>query len=134
MWKKKAGSRLNSNRTWTASAKRESRSMWFLSRVPRYWACRPPAPSRLQRARLPCAVWTVSEDARLIFVWVECCSYLYHMYQQVKPDRVKPYKKVATGKKEQVAQMFNQIAGKYDFLNHFLSAGIDLSWRTKAID
>lgn len=30
--------------------------------------------------------------------------------------------------------MFNNIAGKYDFLNHFLSAGIDRSWRKKAID
>ncbi len=29
--------------------------------------------------------------------------------------------------------MFNSIAGKYDFLNHFLSAGIDYSWRKKAI-
>lgn len=29
--------------------------------------------------------------------------------------------------------MFNDIAPKYDFLNHFLSAGIDKSWRKKAI-
>jgi len=29
--------------------------------------------------------------------------------------------------------MFNSIAGRYDFLNHFLSAGIDKSWRKKAI-
>jgi len=36
-------------------------------------------------------------------------------------------------KKEQVAEMFNNIAGKYDFLNHFLSLGIDKSWRKKAI-
>lgn len=36
-------------------------------------------------------------------------------------------------KKEQVATMFNNIAGKYDFLNHFLSMGIDKSWRKKAI-
>jgi demethylmenaquinone methyltransferase/2-methoxy-6-polyprenyl-1,4-benzoquinol methylase len=42
---------------------------------------------------------------------------------------------VASGlnKKEQVAEMFNNIAGKYDFLNHFLSMGIDKSWRKKAI-
>jgi len=33
-----------------------------------------------------------------------------------------------------VAQMFNSIAGKYDFLNHFLSAGVDIYWRKKAID
>ncbi|HYD22160.1 MAG TPA: bifunctional demethylmenaquinone methyltransferase/2-methoxy-6-polyprenyl-1,4-benzoquinol methylase UbiE [Flavipsychrobacter sp.] len=36
-------------------------------------------------------------------------------------------------KKEQVAEMFNHIAGKYDFLNHFLSLGIDKGWRKKAI-
>jgi demethylmenaquinone methyltransferase/2-methoxy-6-polyprenyl-1,4-benzoquinol methylase len=35
------------------------------------------------------------------------------------------------GKKEAVRQMFNNIAGKYDFLNHFLSAGIDKRWRRK---
>jgi demethylmenaquinone methyltransferase/2-methoxy-6-polyprenyl-1,4-benzoquinol methylase len=36
-------------------------------------------------------------------------------------------------KKEQVAEMFNDIAGRYDFLNHFLSLGIDKGWRKKAI-
>lgn len=35
------------------------------------------------------------------------------------------------GKKEQVRSMFNDIAYRYDFLNHFLSAGIDISWRKK---
>lgn len=37
-------------------------------------------------------------------------------------------------KKEQVAGMFDRIAGKYDFLNHFLSLGIDKTWRRKAVD
>jgi demethylmenaquinone methyltransferase/2-methoxy-6-polyprenyl-1,4-benzoquinol methylase len=36
-------------------------------------------------------------------------------------------------KKQQVAEMFNDIAFRYDFLNRFLSAGIDVSWRKKAI-
>jgi demethylmenaquinone methyltransferase/2-methoxy-6-polyprenyl-1,4-benzoquinol methylase len=36
-------------------------------------------------------------------------------------------------KKEQVRSMFNNIAGKYDFLNHFLSAGIDRRWRKRVI-
>jgi len=36
-------------------------------------------------------------------------------------------------KKAQVAEMFNNIAGRYDFLNHFLSVGIDKNWRKKAI-
>jgi demethylmenaquinone methyltransferase / 2-methoxy-6-polyprenyl-1,4-benzoquinol methylase len=32
-----------------------------------------------------------------------------------------------------VKQMFNDIAPKYDFLNHFLSAGTDRRWRKKTI-
>lgn len=36
-------------------------------------------------------------------------------------------------KKEQVAEMFDNIAGNYDFLNHFLSLGIDILWRKKAV-
>ncbi len=46
---------------------------------------------------------------------------------------VVPYKDNSTGKKEQVAVMFDNISGKYDFLNHFLSFGIDILWRKKAI-
>lgn len=46
---------------------------------------------------------------------------------------VVPYKEEQTGKKEQVAQMFNNISKRYDFLNHFLSLGIDVLWRKKAI-
>jgi demethylmenaquinone methyltransferase / 2-methoxy-6-polyprenyl-1,4-benzoquinol methylase len=37
------------------------------------------------------------------------------------------------GKKEQVRLMFDNIAGKYDFLNHFLSAGIDKLWRRRLV-
>ena len=37
------------------------------------------------------------------------------------------------GKKEQVEDMFDSIAGKYDFLNHFLSFGIDRFWRGRMI-
>lgn len=33
--------------------------------------------------------------------------------------------------KEKVKSMFNDIAYRYDFLNHFLSAGIDIRWRKK---
>ena len=46
---------------------------------------------------------------------------------------VKPYES-KENKKEQVAQMFNNIAHRYDFLNHFLSMGIDNIWRRIAIN
>lgn len=36
-------------------------------------------------------------------------------------------------KKEQVASMFNNVAGTYDFLNHFFSMGIDKLWRRKLV-
>ena len=48
-------------------------------------------------------------------------------------DTVVPYKNSELGKKQQVAGMFNEIAFRYDFLNRFLSAGIDIRWRKKAI-
>lgn len=46
---------------------------------------------------------------------------------------VVPYKNDEASKKVQVARMFDSISGKYDFLNHFLSLGIDIGWRKKAI-
>lgn len=46
---------------------------------------------------------------------------------------VTPYKDSDTSKKVQVAAMFDRIAARYDFLNHFLSFGIDRGWRKKAI-
>jgi len=50
-----------------------------------------------------------------------------------KSKVVKPYNNQETSKKEEVAEMFNNISKKYDFLNHFLSMGIDKLWRKKAI-
>ncbi|MFA7273570.1 MAG: bifunctional demethylmenaquinone methyltransferase/2-methoxy-6-polyprenyl-1,4-benzoquinol methylase UbiE [Crocinitomicaceae bacterium] len=47
---------------------------------------------------------------------------------------VKPYGNEDQSKKEEVREMFNNISGKYDFLNHFLSLGIDKIWRKKAIN
>ena len=46
---------------------------------------------------------------------------------------VVPYKELDLSKKEQVAKMFDNISHKYDFLNHFLSVGIDIYWRKRAI-
>tara|TARA_B110000037_G_scaffold222406_1_gene297125 strand:+ start:48980 stop:49708 length:729 start_codon:yes stop_codon:yes gene_type:complete len=47
--------------------------------------------------------------------------------------KVKPYNKANASKKEEVEEMFDNISGKYDFLNHFLSLGIDKLWRKKAV-
>ena len=52
---------------------------------------------------------------------------------QFPHDSIKPFSQEGK-KKEQVGKMFDSIAGKYDFMNWFLSAGIDKSWRTKAIE
>ncbi|HVZ56927.1 MAG TPA: bifunctional demethylmenaquinone methyltransferase/2-methoxy-6-polyprenyl-1,4-benzoquinol methylase UbiE [Chitinophagaceae bacterium] len=49
-------------------------------------------------------------------------------------DPITPYGDAGTAKKEQVAQMFNRIARRYDFLNRLLSAGIDRTWRRRAVD
>lgn len=46
---------------------------------------------------------------------------------------VVPYKTENSGKKEQVAKMFNNISRRYDFLNHFLSLGIDRTWRKTGV-
>jgi demethylmenaquinone methyltransferase/2-methoxy-6-polyprenyl-1,4-benzoquinol methylase len=50
-----------------------------------------------------------------------------------KHDKVVPFEDSDKTKKEQVADMFNQIAHRYDFLNRFLSGGIDILWRRKAL-
>ena len=46
---------------------------------------------------------------------------------------VKPYNSGDASKKEEVAEMFDNISKRYDFLNHFLSLGIDKLWRRKAV-
>ncbi|MBL0355794.1 MAG: bifunctional demethylmenaquinone methyltransferase/2-methoxy-6-polyprenyl-1,4-benzoquinol methylase UbiE [Chitinophagaceae bacterium] len=48
-------------------------------------------------------------------------------------DTVVPVQGSAMSKKEQVADMFDSIAFRYDFLNRFLSAGIDVRWRKEAL-
>ena len=48
-------------------------------------------------------------------------------------DRVVPYDDSRASKTEQVASMFDDIAPRYDFLNRFLSGGVDLWWRKRAI-
>src|SRR5579859_3369991 len=48
-------------------------------------------------------------------------------------DRIVPFKDSQLGKKQQIAEMFDKIAFRYDFLNRFLSGGVDVYWRKRAI-
>ena len=50
-----------------------------------------------------------------------------------KAEKVLPYGMEEGMKKKQIEKMFDNIALQYDFLNHFLSAGIDITWRKRAI-
>jgi len=44
-----------------------------------------------------------------------------------------PYEELKLGKKEQVRDMFNKIAPRYDFMNRLLTFRIDVLWRRKAV-
>ena len=46
---------------------------------------------------------------------------------------IKPYKDSELGKKEQVAQMFDNISGNYDGLNKVISFGTDAKWKQKIL-
>ena len=54
------------------------------------------------------------------------------MTPQFPHDEIKPF---ASGKakKQQVEEMFDNIAGRYDLMNRLFSAGIDMKWRRKTI-
>jgi len=55
------------------------------------------------------------------------------MSKSLPHDHITPFKDTDKSKKEQVADMFNKIAGKYDQMNRLLSARTDVGWRKKAI-
>ena len=48
-------------------------------------------------------------------------------------EKINPYKDSKLGKKEQVAQMFDNISENYDGLNRVISLGIDVKWRKKVV-
>ncbi|MCR6719146.1 MAG: bifunctional demethylmenaquinone methyltransferase/2-methoxy-6-polyprenyl-1,4-benzoquinol methylase UbiE [Chitinophagaceae bacterium] len=55
------------------------------------------------------------------------------MSKPLPHDHIIPFKDSEKSKKEQVAEMFDNIASRYDFMNRFLSARTDVGWRKKAI-
>jgi demethylmenaquinone methyltransferase / 2-methoxy-6-polyprenyl-1,4-benzoquinol methylase len=62
------------------------------------------------------------------------CYLCMNMSNPLPHDHIIPFKESEKGKKEQVAEMFNSIAGRYDMMNRFLSARTDVGWRKKAIN
>lgn len=51
---------------------------------------------------------------------------------RIQVEKIRPYSG-SNDKKVQIESMFDNIAHRYDFLNHLLSAGIDILWRKRAI-
>lgn len=47
---------------------------------------------------------------------------------------ITPYRDSSLRKKDQIAQMFNNISKEYDGLNRVISFGIDIKWRQKVVD
>ncbi len=54
-------------------------------------------------------------------------------FEKIMGTPLTPYE-TGESKKQQVATMFNNVAGTYDFLNHFFSVGIDKLWRRKLVN
>lgn len=48
-------------------------------------------------------------------------------------EKIKPYGASDKSKKEEVAQMFDNISGNYDQLNRMISFGTDVKWRKKVL-
>ena len=49
-----------------------------------------------------------------------------------KSEELRPYE-TENSKRDQVEQMFNGIASRYDAMNSWLSLGLDMWWRKKAL-
>jgi len=64
------------------------------------------------------------------------CFLIWIMYLSldIKEKQMVLKNRMRNTKNEQVEEMFDLIARRYDFLNHFLSLGTDRFWRRKAIN
>jgi demethylmenaquinone methyltransferase/2-methoxy-6-polyprenyl-1,4-benzoquinol methylase len=56
------------------------------------------------------------------------------VYAPYNPTMMPPSVANQANKQEYVRSLFDGIAPRYDFLNHFLSSGFDILWRKKAIN
>ena len=70
---------------------------------------------------------------RFLFLYPVLNGLFLQAMTEFQHDNIVPFKDSSAPKKQQVAEMFDKIAFRYDFLNRFLSGGIDKRWRKKAI-
>jgi len=62
-----------------------------------------------------------------------CLTFAAAMNSQFPHDEIKPFAS-DKAKKQQVEEMFDNIAARYDLMNRLFSAGIDMKWRKKTIN
>ena len=62
-----------------------------------------------------------------------CLTFAAAMNSQFPHDEIKPFVS-DKAKKQQVEEMFDSIASRYDLMNRLFSAGIDMKWRKKTIN
>src|SRR5690625_3474384 len=77
-------------------------------------------------------IYSVFEIFIIFYFGLTSCL-IFAFMSDTSANKVVPFKESKLSKKEQVANMFDHIAYRYDFLNHFMSLNIDKIWRRKAL-